>query len=170
MTNALYKSSISNFTHDADQHLRLSQSFNEVDIIGANNVLWPERPSFRNPIVSIYNKAHFSRFDFQLKDGARSNMLVDETILDQHCFDPDSVSVVVLWWVKSTALLTAIQLFDSQGQIVCSGGEFHDECLKHTFKLKRGERLVGIASFTNFMSYHHEFQLIIASGTHEEDE
>ena len=68
----------------------------------------------------------------------------------------------MVWWSKGTALMAAIELIDKKGDFILRVGDFHTECLKNEIKLKPGERLVGIASFTAMLAFHNEFQFIIA--------
>lgn len=77
-------------------------------------------------------------------------------------FNPNDLGKVILWWSKGTALLSAIELLDRSDQYFLRAGDFHVECLKHEIKLRDDERLVGIASFTAILSFHYEFQFIIA--------
>jgi hypothetical protein len=42
-----------------------------------------------------------------LKNEMTTDLQAEDLQFEPHFFDPDSVSLVILWWIKSTALLTA---------------------------------------------------------------
>lgn len=45
--------------------MRVSLAYGQPDmIIAAQNLVWPEKPDYSNPIVAIYHKEEYCRFKF----------------------------------------------------------------------------------------------------------
>lgn len=139
-----------------DYNCRVSMAYDSPTFICAQNLVWPQKPDYHNPIVAICHKAQYTRFNFKLRNGESTNINSDVE-LQVETFDPDRVSTVVLWYVRLTALLAAIELIDAKGEHLIRVGDFHSECRKHEIKLKSGERLVGMQSFTTILAFHNKF-------------
>ena len=64
------------------------------------NFIWPEKPSYTNPICAILQKNNQTKFNFLLKDGQKS-LLPSNLFLDQKNVPIDRVRSIAIYYLGS---------------------------------------------------------------------
>lgn len=54
--------------------IRVSENYHPPDMIRSQNLIWPQIPSYDNPIVAVLHKDRYCRFNFILESGDGTNI------------------------------------------------------------------------------------------------
>ena len=52
----------------------MSKAYEAPDLDKTQNLVWPENPSWDNPLVAICHKDRYCRFNFVVKDGSYTRL------------------------------------------------------------------------------------------------
>jgi hypothetical protein len=124
-------------------------------VVETQNIVWPNEPSYYNPIVGVDYFERLSSLNFVLLSGDNSNLnfaIFDETYY-QYIFEPDNLQAICFFHNKD-GQVNGLDLFDRQANIkrcgVASGNEFLVE-------LEEDERIVGFVSHSVQHAVHIDF-------------
>ena len=73
--------------------MRRSEAFRLTGAVQDLN--WPEKPDYNNPIVAILNKNNDCFFNFQLKNGEKASADDFDKNMVTHRIDPDGIKKMV---------------------------------------------------------------------------
>lgn len=105
------------------------------------DVVFPEKPEFRNDLRAIRDAGASVQYNFELFDGQTSDLQSDSQLLTLAV--SQRVSLIRLWFDPNMALLRGLQLYAKDKLLLQTGCPFEKyKCLET--KLQEGERILGL--------------------------
>lgn len=127
------------------------------------NYVWPQEPSFDNPLSNLLNHSGNNQWNFGLKDGTETKLNSNNNSCTSYKFDPDKVrSIAICYWQEEQGKLSGLELLDESDKSLVKCGYWSESRGKHVIKLEPGERIVGIAAHNIKHAQFRDFQFVIS--------
>ena len=102
--------------------LRKTEQFKASEL-PIQNLTFPLKPSFQNPLTKISNNEGGLNFNFSTMLGEKSDLKTAKSRkMHSKSFDPDTVRECVLYYNPDTSLLCGVELLDRRGDPIIQSG------------------------------------------------